>query len=113
VIGYALGNAMNMGVTLAVYASICKETGRPFVFPGSRPQYEAISDTTDASLLARHMTWASTHDVGRNQAFNIVHGDLFRWRRMWALLAPNRLEDLTSWWRTDGDLGRGWSASTA
>ena len=33
-IGYALGNAMNMGVTLAVYATICHETGQPFVFPG-------------------------------------------------------------------------------
>ena len=27
VIGFALGNAMNMAVTLAVYASICKKTG--------------------------------------------------------------------------------------
>ena len=35
IIGYALGNAMNMGVTLAVYATICRETGRPFLFPGS------------------------------------------------------------------------------
>ena len=30
IIGYALGNAMNMGTTLAAYATICKETGRPF-----------------------------------------------------------------------------------
>src|SRR5256886_10831962 len=29
-IGYALGNAMNMGVTLAVYGSICPATGEPF-----------------------------------------------------------------------------------
>ena len=35
-IGYSLGTSMNMGVTLAVYATICRETGRPFVFPGSR-----------------------------------------------------------------------------
>ena len=27
IIGYALGNAMNMGVTLAAYATICRETG--------------------------------------------------------------------------------------
>ena len=33
-IGWALGNAMNMGVTLAVYAAICRETGRGFQFPG-------------------------------------------------------------------------------
>jgi len=87
IIGYALGNAMNMGVTLAVYASICKETGQPFVFPGSRQQYEAVTDMTDARLLARHLTWASTHAAGSNQAFNVVNGDVFRWRQMWAVLA--------------------------
>ena len=34
IIGHAIGNVMNMGSTLAVYASICRETGRPFLFPG-------------------------------------------------------------------------------
>jgi nucleoside-diphosphate-sugar epimerase len=38
VIGKAVGNAMNMGTTLAVYASICREAGRPFRFPGSPVQ---------------------------------------------------------------------------
>ena len=33
IIGYAVGNAMNMGVTLAVYATLCRETGRPFLLP--------------------------------------------------------------------------------
>ena len=37
-IGWALGNATNMGITLAVYATIRREQGRPFVFPGS-PQH--------------------------------------------------------------------------
>ena len=35
IIGHAIGNAMNMGVTLAVYAPLCREGRRPFVFPGS------------------------------------------------------------------------------
>jgi nucleoside-diphosphate-sugar epimerase len=38
-IGWALGNAMNMGVTLAVYGAICRETGRGFHYPGSREQW--------------------------------------------------------------------------
>jgi nucleoside-diphosphate-sugar epimerase len=59
-IGYALGNAMNMAVTLAVYASICKETGRPFVFPGSPQQYNAVADVTDARILADQLVWAAT-----------------------------------------------------
>jgi nucleoside-diphosphate-sugar epimerase len=86
-IGWALGNAMNMGVTLAVYAAICRETGRAFHFPGSREQWEAVTDVTDAALLADHLVWASTTPAAENQALNIVNGDVFRWRRMWPRLA--------------------------
>ena len=34
IIGFAVGNAMNMGVTLAVYATICRETGHPLRISG-------------------------------------------------------------------------------
>ncbi|MCU1249225.1 MAG: NAD-dependent epimerase/dehydratase [Edaphobacter sp.] len=87
IIGYALGNAMNMGVTLAAYATICRETGRPFLFPGSAAQWNSLTDMTDARLLARHLEWASTSPAGRNQAFNVVNGDVFRWSWMWPRLA--------------------------
>ncbi len=87
VIGYAIGNAMNMGVTLAAYATICRETGRPFQFPGSAVQWNSLTDMTDARLLARHLLWASTTPAARDQAFNIVNGDVFRWKWMWAELA--------------------------
>ncbi|MES2268734.1 MAG: SDR family oxidoreductase [Bacteroidota bacterium] len=87
VIGKAVGNAMNMGTTLAVYATICKETGRPFVWPGSAAQWNGLSDVTDARVLAAHLIWASTTDAARNQAFNVVNGDVFRWSRLWNKLA--------------------------
>jgi nucleoside-diphosphate-sugar epimerase len=87
IIGWAHGNAMNMGVTLAVYASICQTTGRPFVFPGSAVQWNSLTDMTDARLLGRHLIWASTTPVARNQDFNIVNGDVFRWSWMWQRLA--------------------------
>ena len=32
IIGYAVGNAMNMGVTLAAYATICRESAQAFQF---------------------------------------------------------------------------------
>jgi nucleoside-diphosphate-sugar epimerase len=86
-IGFALGNAMNMGVTLAVYAAICRETGRGFHFPGSREQWEAVTDVTDADLLADHLVWAATTPAAANEALNIVNGDVFRWRRLWPRLA--------------------------
>ncbi|MBT8200294.1 MAG: SDR family oxidoreductase [Acidimicrobiia bacterium] len=87
VIGWAIGNAMNMGVTLAIYAAICRETGRPFVFPGSPEQYNAVTDVTDSRILASHLEWASTTPAAANEAFNIVNGDQFRWRRMWEVVA--------------------------
>ena len=144
VIGYAPGNAMNMGTTLAVYASICRETGRAFTFPGSQEQWNFLTDMTEALLLARQMEWAALAPGAQNQAFNTVNGDVFRWRRMWAEIGeyfglevadcpatPQPLEtqmdgiedtwreiaakydlvepdvnEIASWWHTDGDLGR-------
>src|SRR5882757_10612386 len=87
IIGYAIGNAMNMGVTLAIYATICRETGRPFLFPGSAVQWNGLTDMTDARLLARHLEWAATTDAARNQDFNVVNGDVFRWKWMWSRIA--------------------------
>ncbi len=89
VLGYAVGNAMNMGLTLAVQAAICRHTGRPFVFPGSRTQWDGLTDVTDATVLAEQMVWASTTPAGADQPFNIVNGDVFRWRWLWPQLAAH------------------------
>jgi nucleoside-diphosphate-sugar epimerase len=143
-IGWALGNAMNMGVTLAVYGALSRETGEPFVFPGSPEQFNGVTDVTDARLLAKQLVWAASTPEAWNQAFNTVNGDVFRWRQLWPVvaeglgvaaapypghaqplaerfahagpvwdrivakhdLAPTKLEQLASWWHTDGDLGR-------
>lgn len=87
VIGVAVGNAMNMATTLAVYASLCKHSGRPFRFPGSQVQWNCLTDMTDAGQLARHLLWASTTPAAANQAFNVVNGDVFRWKWMWSRIA--------------------------
>ncbi|TDV58374.1 nucleoside-diphosphate-sugar epimerase [Pseudomonas graminis] len=87
VTGVAVGNAMNMATTLAVYASICKATGRPFVFPGSRVQWDSLTDMTDARQLAKQQLWAATTPAAANQAFNITNGDVFRWKWMWGQIA--------------------------
>ncbi|MCJ2053394.1 SDR family oxidoreductase [Methylobacterium sp. J-070] len=87
IIGKAVGNAMNMGTTLACYATLCRELGRPFVFPGSAAQWNGLTDMTDARLLARHLLWASTEPKAANEAFNVVDGDVFRWSWMWGRIA--------------------------
>jgi len=87
IIGKAVGNAMNMGTTLAVYACLCRETGRPFRFPGSQAQWDSLTDMTSAGQLAKHMVWAATTPAAANQAFNVVNGDVFRWKWMWTRIA--------------------------
>ena len=87
VIGKAIGNAMNMGTTLAVYATLCRETGRPFAFPGSTAQWTGLTDMTDAGQLARHLLWAAATEAAHDQAFNVVNGDVFRWQWMWTRIA--------------------------
>jgi nucleoside-diphosphate-sugar epimerase len=87
VLGFAVANAMNMVLTLSVYAAICKQLGRPFVFPGSEMQWNGLTDVTDADLVSEQMIWAATHPAGHDQAFNIANGDVFRWRWLWPQLA--------------------------
>lgn len=87
VIGKAVGNAMNMGTTLAVYAVLCRETRRPFRFPGSAAQWDGLTDMTDARQLAKHLLWAATTPAARDEAFNVVNGDVFRWSWMWGRIA--------------------------
>lgn len=87
VVGYAVGNLMNIASTLAVYASICKETERKFIWPGSFEQWNGVSDVTDARILAKQLVWASTTDSAENTAFNITNGDVFRWKWLWQRLA--------------------------
>ncbi|WP_433953292.1 SDR family oxidoreductase [Curtobacterium flaccumfaciens] len=89
VIGHAVGNAMNMGLTLAVQATLAKELDLDFVFPGSEAQWNGLTDMTDAGILAEHMVWASTSPEGADEPFNIVNGDVFRWRWMWPRLAAH------------------------
>jgi nucleoside-diphosphate-sugar epimerase len=145
IVGYAHGNAMNMGQTLAVYAALCRESGEPFIFPGSHEQWNGLTDVTDARILAQQLAWAATTPAAHGQAYNITNGDQFRWRWLWPQIAmyfgvkwqgppaggtlplEPRMADaaqrwevlaakhglaepdvnqLVSWWHTDGDLGR-------
>lgn len=87
VIGNAVGNLMNMGTTIAVYASICKSKGQKMIWPGSEAQWNGLSDLTDAGILAKQIVWAASTEEAKNMAFNIVNGDLFRWSWLWGRIA--------------------------
>jgi len=85
--GFAVGNPMNMATVIAVYATICREFGLPFRFPGTARAYSAILEMTDADLLAKAAIWAGETDRCDGQAFNITNGDFHRWEHLWPRLA--------------------------
>ena len=87
VIGYAPTSQMNLGTTIAVYASICKYAGLPFTFPGPAEGLDIFTDVTDARLLAEHLEWEAITPAAQNEAFNAVNGDIFRWCFLWREVA--------------------------
>jgi nucleoside-diphosphate-sugar epimerase len=87
VIGFGLGNPMNLAMAIAIYASMSKELGLPLRFPGKLGAYDSLLEMTDAGLLARATIWAATAPSCANQALNITNGDLFRWNEMWPKIA--------------------------
>lgn len=87
VIGFALGNPMNLASVIAIYASMSKELGIPLRFPGKPGAYNSLLEMTDAGLLARATVFIATNPQCGNQAFNINNGDLFRWSELWPRIA--------------------------
>lgn len=85
--GYAVGNPMNIGMVIAVYAVISKELGLPLRFPGSAQAYNALFQMTSAHILAQATIWAGSAPAARNEIFNITNGDTFRWRHLWPKIA--------------------------
>jgi nucleoside-diphosphate-sugar epimerase len=83
VIGLAIGNPMNLGTLIAIYASLCKELGVPMRFPGPPKAYEVLINVTDAEILARGMEFVSLQESCEGEIFNITNGDIFRWKHLW------------------------------
>lgn len=75
-IGYALGNAMNMGVTLAVYGSICHARGEP---PERRSAQRGPAVLTPISRRAligqrRARRWRAAGTAGHGWPATVAHG---------------------------------------
>ncbi|HTU25007.1 MAG TPA: SDR family oxidoreductase [Pirellulales bacterium] len=85
--GFAVGNPMNMATVIAVYATLCRELGLPFRYPGTAGAYRAIMEMTDSQLLAKASVWAAENDRCDGEAFNITNGDFQRWESLWPRLA--------------------------
>ncbi|MGE1526876.1 SDR family oxidoreductase [Pseudomonas ceruminis] len=87
IVGYATGNPMNLGVAIAVYATISKELGLPLRFPGTEAAYKALYQVTSADVLSRATIWAGVTPAAGDEIFNLTNGDQFRWQHMWPRIA--------------------------
>lgn len=81
------GNMMNLALSIALYASLCRALVLPLRFPASPATWNSIVDHTDGTLLAAATVWAAENDAARNQAFNVNNGDLWRWSELWPAIA--------------------------
>jgi nucleoside-diphosphate-sugar epimerase len=77
----------NLVSIIGAYAAICRELGMRLDFPGKPGNYTALTEVTDATLLANGMIHMATSPACVNRAFNITNGDVFRWERMWPRIA--------------------------
>lgn len=89
VFGFAVGNPMNLGNLIAVYASLCKELGVPLRFPATPKAYSILANVTDATLFAKAMEWAALHEACYGEIFNITNGDVFRWSQLFPKVAES------------------------
>lgn len=87
IFGLAAGTLMNFLGTVGVYAAICKHEGLPFTFPGNQVSWEVIFEVSDADLIAEQEVWAATDPRGKNEAFNTMNGDVFKWKTLWKAFA--------------------------
>ena len=85
--GFGLGNPMNVGMSIAIYAVISKELGLPLRFPGTEKSYRILYNITSAEILAQATAWAGQAESARNEIFNIANGDYFRWQHVWPQIA--------------------------
>jgi nucleoside-diphosphate-sugar epimerase len=84
VAGVAVGSAMNVVGSIGVYAALCRELDVPLFHPGDA---HAVTELTDARLLARACEWAAGRPGCDAEAYNITNGDVVCWRDLFGIVA--------------------------
>ena len=86
IFGEAIGANMNPIPALGVYAAILRARGESLHWPGG---VASITEAVDADLVGAALHWAATHDVARDQIFNVANGDVFSMRNVWPAIAES------------------------
>lgn len=85
--GLAVGNPMNLGNLIGVYASLCKALRVPLRFPSTPRAYSILANVTDATVLAKALEWSALDEACAGEVFNITNGDVFRWSQVFPRIA--------------------------
>jgi len=85
-LGGVAGAAMNPVAAIGAYAAICREQGRPFVYPGPGA---GLMEMVDAALLAEAFGWAIDAPGASHQTFNVTNGDVMVLVDAWPGLAAS------------------------
>ena len=84
---FAPDRARNLITVLGTYAAICRELNVPWTFPEAPPVIPCCRNCRTRAVSPKRIVFLSTHDSGKNAAFNVTNGDSFRWCQVWPLLA--------------------------
>lgn len=79
ILGAVPDAAMNITLSLAMYASVCRELGEPLVFPGDIAAWECPATNSSAMLNAYMAEWAVLSPAAANQSFNMTDDSSFTW----------------------------------
>jgi nucleoside-diphosphate-sugar epimerase len=85
--GFAIGNPMNLALSVAVYASLVREAGLRLDFPGTAAAFGAMTQVVDAEQLAEAAAWSAVTPQAAREVFNVANGDPTRWSQLWPAFA--------------------------
>ncbi|SFR87583.1 NAD-dependent epimerase/dehydratase family protein [Sphingomonas jatrophae] len=83
-IGTAIGGNMNWSLALGVFAALCAEAGEALPMP---PGESALTEITDADIVAKACAWAATTPQARRQVYNLTNGDILTMHDVFPILA--------------------------
>jgi nucleoside-diphosphate-sugar epimerase len=84
IVGPNYGVVMNLPPIIGAYASIRREEGLPFSYPGGISwAWEAV----DTRLVADALVWGATSPNAVGETFNLTNGEVFEWRDLWPAMA--------------------------
>jgi len=86
IFGAATGSNMNVFLVLAVFAALRKEAGLDLPMPAGR---SVVVDACDSDMIADALEWAAGSASARNEAFNLVNGDIFRMHDAFPVVAES------------------------